>query len=388
MPDESADLLGVAQNVGHPGRGTCGTNCHFSGGMNDPLSHGRMNPNLLNPTRDQDVHMGTDGIRINCQACHTSRAHRISGRSISTPSVEGTFSCNTCHTDSPHIASSLLSPHLNRHSDHVACQTCHIPVYSKGTKTLTRWDWSKTEEADIQEQRLENGEDINLDKRYGELHWKENIKPEFRWYNGTVKRYLIGDPLENEITELNRPIGNINDQASRIFPFEVITGRQISDTMYKILIPAKLHEGYWEHGDWDKAAEQGMKLAGMPYGGAYDFVETIFFHGLNHEVLPKEQALSCVNCHTSLRAQESCLKCHISQEGPDLDKLANQGIDFLKYGKVVPVNDYIDFKALGYQGDPIETGGRFKRLRLSTGDDKTEQESFLRIEESVKEEGP
>jgi hypothetical protein len=26
--------------------------------------------------------------------------------------------------------------------------------------------------------------------------------------------------------------------------------------------------------------------------------------------------------------------------------------------------DYIDFKALGYRGDPILTGGRFKRLPL------------------------
>lgn len=33
---------------------------------------------------------------------------------------------------------------------------------------------------------------------------------------------------------------------------------------------------------------------------------------------------------------------------------------------LVGTTNYIDFKALGYKGDPILTGGRFKKLPLGT----------------------
>jgi len=92
---------------------------------------------------------------------------------------------------------------------------------------------------------------------------------------------------------------------------------------------------------------------------------------LNHEVLPKVFALSCVQCHESLRNQISCGRCHQKKGGVDFRKLAFSGIDeklihLTRKADRVEVNatDWLNFEALGYKGDPIIYGGRFKKLPL------------------------
>jgi len=114
-----------------------------------------------------------------------------------------------------------------------------------------------------------------------------------------------------------------------------------------------------------------MKASGMEYSGKYEFVETAMYWGLTHEVVPKEQALSCAECHASLTKAPHCGACH--QERPDVDfeALVHKGVDFkvlAEQGRDVKAligkTNYIDYKALGYDGDPIETGGRFDKLGL------------------------
>jgi hypothetical protein len=209
-------------------------------------------------------------------------------------------------------------------------------------------------------------------KELGSLTWKETAKPVYRWYNGMVKRYLLGDPINDRgATELSKPEGRREDADSKIYPFKAITGKQISDGEYKYLITPKLWQGYWQNGDWDRAAREGLSLAGLEYSGKYEFVETVSYAGLHHEVLPKERALSCTRCHASLAKEPSCARCHQERSDIDFRTLANEGIDFrdlVEEGHdakaLVGRTDYIDFKALGYVGDPIEVGGRFKTLSL------------------------
>jgi len=372
FPERSAKLLNVAQHVGKPNRRTCGS-CHFSGGMADPVKHAEMNPKLLDPVRNMDVHMASDGMDFRCQECHKTRKHKISGRSVFVPWVEGYFSCEGCHTQKPHIGSNLLAYHLNKHTDHVACQTCHIPIYSKGSPVITRWDWSTAGKDPGKNEP--HGKTATFEKAYGSLTWKRCVKPVYLWYNGTVKRYLLGDPInEGGVTELNRPEGNRQDSDSRIYPFKAVTGKQLSDAVYKFLVPPKLWHGYWEHWDWNKAASEGLTAAGLPHSGKYKFVETIAYHGVNHEVLPKERALSCAQCHAALNNERACGRCHKSSGDIDFKALAHKGIDFRQMVKegyhaaeLIGRTDYINFKALGYAGDPIEVGGRFETLPLQTG---------------------
>ncbi len=374
MPDPGVDLVEVAENVGRPSRANCGQNCHFRGGGGDAVKHGDMSANLLNPASTCDVHMGVDreGMDFRCQDCHKTRNHMISGRSISVPAVEGDLSCEYCHTDEPHIKeANLVSYHLNEHSQHVACQTCHIPIYAKCNPTKTEWDWS-TAGQDIKPLKDKYGKPT-YNKKKGSFKWKEAGKPVYRWYNGTVQRYLLGDKIDDDgVTELTLPIGSKNDPASRIYPFKIHKGKQISDAVLKRLIAPKLWGEYWKNYDWGKAAAVGMKEAGLEYSGEYEFVDTVMYWGITHEVLPKENALSCANCHESLSQAPYCGSCHENESGLDFKDLATRGTDFHKMAEagrdvkgLIGKSNYVDFEALGYEGDPVKTGGRFKKLPLT-----------------------
>lgn len=372
FPEAGVDLVKVAKGVGRPSRATCGMNCHFAPGPSDPVSHGSMNSGLLKPTRNLDVHMGVDGMDFRCVECHKTSNHKISGHSISVPEVEGYLSCQACHTAKPHIGSGLLNSHLNMHIDNLACQTCHIPVYAKGNPAVTIWDWST---AGRESTDIEAGEGMKTHiKELGTLTFRETAKPTYLWYDGTVKRYLAGDRITDAgATELNKPEGNRQDPDARIYPFKVIAGKQISDEVHKFLITPKLWQGFWQHWDWNKAAQEGLKDANLAYSGRYEFVETVAYQGLNHEVLPKERALSCAHCHAALAKEDSCGRCHQSRPDIDFKALAHKGIDFgdlVEEGHdathLIGKTDYIDFKALGYTGDPIEVGGRFEKLPLKT----------------------
>jgi len=41
-----------------------------------------------------------------------------------------------------------------------------------------------------------------------------------------------------------------------------------------------------------------MKQVGLPYSGDYGFVETVMYWPVNHMVAPKDQSVSCAECHT------------------------------------------------------------------------------------------
>jgi len=257
----------------------------------------------------------------------------------------------------------------------VDCQTCHIPIYARGKPTKVYWDWS-TAGKDIKGGKDKYGMPT-YKKQKGNFKWKKDAKPAYAWYNGTVKRYILGDRInEKGVTELARPVGDKNDQASRIYPFKLHRGKQISDATYKYLIAPQLWKGYWKHWDWDKASRDGMKFADLPYSGKYEFVDTIMYWGLTHTVMPKENALSCAQCHPSLDKAPYCGRCHQEKPGVDFKALSTEGIDFgalakkgMDVGHLEGKTDYIDFKVLGYKGDPIEVGGRFGKLLF--GKDKT-----------------
>jgi len=86
-------------------------------------------------------------------------------------------------------------------------------------------------------------------------------------------------------------------------------------------------------------------------------------------------ALSCVQCHESLKEEKNCNRCHKDNRDIDFKKLAHKGTDF-SYMKsrgrdvshLIGSTDYINFKALGYKGDSIIHGGRFKKLPLGSSE--------------------
>lgn len=375
MPDPSVDLVKVAKNVGRTSRKSCG-DCHFQGGGGDAVKHADMSGSLYWPQRNCDIHMG--GYDFQCAECHRTRNHKIAGRSTSVPVAEGSRTCQDCHTENPHYENSLLDHHLNRHCDTVACNTCHSPVYSKCQPTKVWWDWSKAGDKSRKPQKGKYGM-ADYKWKKGEFRWKESAKPHYEWYGGFMKRVLLGDKVDPEQPiNITEPVGSIKDPNSKIYPFKLMEGIQAVDAKHAYLLVPHLFPrdktdktAFWKGLDWKTSFEVGMEAAGKPFSGEFQWAKTRMYWGVNHEVMPKEMALSCVQCHRSLTGERTCNRCHQDRREIDFKKIIHKGTDFeymqrqgRDVGHLIGTTDYIDFKALGYPGDPIIHGGRFKKLPL------------------------
>ncbi len=300
-PDRMVNLMKVAQSVGRPTKTNCGS-CHFYSGGGNNVKHGDLESAQLSCNRDVDVHMATNGVNMECVACHTAENHQIIGKLYSV-SGDNTnrATCEQCHTSTPHS-----NEILNRHDSRVACQTCHIPQYAKANSTKMEWKWSDAG-------KLKNGEpydevDSLGDHTYmsikGSFVWARNVKPDYVWFNGTADQYKLGDSIQSIPVEMITLNGSATDGKSKIIPVKIHRGDQIYDEKYNRLVQPKLYSpnkgdsAYWMDYDWPKAVAAGMKHAGIPVSGKYGFVKTEAYWPVNHMVAPKEQAVSCAECHT------------------------------------------------------------------------------------------
>jgi len=316
MPDPKVDLLKVAQSVGKPTKNNCGK-CHFNGGGGTAVKHGDLDPTLLTATKELDVHMG--GLKFECIDCHKSTKHEIHGASNgSLISNSNHISCKDCHSQEKIHKNNTI----NKHMAAVACETCHIPEFSRGMATKTFWDWSTAGQRE--DEKYPDGSE-KYKKMKGDFQWGKDVVPTYAWHDGGADFYLQGDKIDpTKIVELNKLRGDIKNPKAKITPFKLMKGKQIYDKVNNYLIIPKLFgkDGFWKTYDWNKASEIGMKSVGLEYSGQYDFVETQMWWAVNHMVTPKKEALKCNDCH-------------------------NKG-------------KRMDWNALGYEADPIKKGGRVK----------------------------
>jgi octaheme c-type cytochrome (tetrathionate reductase family) len=299
-PDRSVNFTQVAQSVGRPGNFNCGV-CHFYSGGGNNIKHGDLEDALMACDREVDVHMAANGINMTCVDCHTAEKHHIKGTLYSVSSShENRLHCEDCHTGTPHP-----DRMLNLHTASVACQTCHIPTYAKVNSTKMAWYWSEAG-------KLINGKpyhemDSLGNETYlsikGRFEWANNVKPDYFWFNGHAKHYILGDTIGENPLRVNELLGSVGDGESKIIPVKVHRGDQIYDPNTRLLIQPKLYSpnkgdsAYWMDFDWNTASMAGMKQVGLPYSGEYAFIETVMYWPVNHMVAPKEKALSCNECH-------------------------------------------------------------------------------------------
>ena len=345
LPDPSLDLGALAAKVGRPGRRECGS-CHFGIGGAPNAAHGDLEPVLAANAEGLDMHMGT--LNMRCQDCHTTTAHRIAGMSFSAPAVEGRVRCEKCHGLSPHGVAGPLSRHLDDHVRAVACETCHIPSFAHVAPTLVRRDFSVAGE-DRPEKTDAYGRP-SYDRKLGALTWAKDVKPVYLWFDGTRSASLVGEKIDpSKPVVLSAPVGEKRTPDARIFPFKPYTAVFPYDTRNKVLALPELEGGFWTHFDMSRAIADGMKQAGVPYSGEYGFVETKTYTSIHHEVVPAKKALGCADCHEA--SAVTCTRCHQKAQQMDLPEHRR---------KVYPeVKERLDFKALGYPGDPALVGGRF-----------------------------
>ena len=344
-------MLGFAQSVATPSRDNCGV-CHFAGGGGDAVKHGDLNGFMYNPSEAIDVHMGRHNL--NCTDCHRTEAHDIKGRSMGVSfDPANLVHCTDCHSESPH-----KQERLNAHTHTVSCQACHIPTMAKGAATKMWWDWSKAG------MKLEDAmAAFGLDDPHeylpikGLFKYNEEVTPEYYWYNGFSYRYLTGEKFDpDKVLAINHPLGDARDPNARIFPFKVHRGIQPYDlNLLHLLIPKTYGEdGFWgmtnrqEHEiqeRWHLSFVRGAQIHGLPYSGAengeysWGWVETEMFWPQTHMVAPADQALQCSDCH--------------GESG--------------KGGRM-------DWKALGYEGDPAYLGGRLQMNLVDSYQDWTREE--------------
>lgn len=312
-PDPTVNLAYVAMNAGRTSRATCGS-CHFYGGGGDAVKHGDLDSTMTNPSRELDVHMGIDGANMTCVDCHRSTepgatAHDLVGSRYSKPNPDN-WLCEDCHSPTPHWNTDD-GIYYNAHTGRVSCQACHVPHFARGGKaTKMTWDWSTAGIKNTNGATLQIKDtfgNITYDTMKGSFTWASNVVPDYVWFNGNVIWTELNDPINaTQTVVINQLQGAKNQGRARIIPVKRFTAVQPYDMVSKTLVIPHLFplnasdtNAYWKGYNWLNAINAGMAAVGQTFSGQLGWVNTEMYWVQNHMVAPKEQALTCQDCHAN-----------------------------------------------------------------------------------------
>jgi len=324
VPD---DML--VRNIHKPIRANC-LSCHAKAGGGDGVKRGDISlASIDNADPEFDVHMNTGKADLVCQSCHTFRNHRVIGkgsdlRATDDPDRGAEVACTVCHTGKD-SARGHSNQSIGTHVKRVACQTCHLPTYAK-VATETHRDW----------RGHHDGTEADGISGPGHPYTEKaaDLVPKYRFWNRLSENSLLGDDAgrtydsENDLYPTSRPIGNVDDPASRLYPFKHKTAFQPKTIADNRLIAVDTLEYLKKSGDVTKSIENGLVNMGLPAGEAYEWVLTDTYGLLNHGIPPASDALKCSNCHQSTERMDlkgelgygpkeeggTCLQCHRSKE--------------------------------------------------------------------------
>jgi octaheme c-type cytochrome (tetrathionate reductase family) len=328
LPAESVDLGAVARSVGQNGGVPTIDNCidcHAKAGGGDNVKHGDIAMSLLNTTREFDVHMGSDGGNLDCVACHGVKKdgsgnvidHGIGGMPYHSVDEGELKTCEGCHGDAnSRHAGKPVEAVINLHPT-LACQVCHIPAFARNTPTKTEWYWAdagdveRGVEFDPSFDYGENGVPV-YDPKKGSFVWQNDVRPTLRYFDGMWDRFIINanDTFTETPAVLGEPSADYTTAGAKIYPFKKMIGNQPADLNNNTVLVPHLFgtkggpNPYWGNWDWDLALQDGALYTGQTYSGEFQFVPTVMYLTVNHEVAPKEQAYgftgttSCADCHT------------------------------------------------------------------------------------------
>lgn len=297
------DLATAAASVGAPTRSNCGS-CHFNGGGAPGVKHGDLDPSMVNPSYELDVHMSPDGSDFTCQTCHTG-GHDIAGShyEYDLAGESGLLTCATCHSEEPHDDEGI-----NLHTEYVACQTCHIPTFAREFPTKTYWSWETAgdkEKGVVKEDVGGVMVDVYNFKK-GDFTWETNVTPTYMWFDGEMYWATVGEEMDSsEAIKLAAPTAAMGTEGAKIFPFKEMQGRQAFDAgNNQMVVPFLFPNGenkadaYWKAWDWSLAASRGMEAAGLEFSGELAWVDTVMYWPQTHQVAPASEALGCTACHS------------------------------------------------------------------------------------------
>ena len=282
-------MASLAQNVHTPTRTSC-LRCHAKAGGGDWTKRGDMGLSTKNPTVAEDVHMSpaVGGKNMTCTSCHVTTKHKIGGRGIDMRQTEAADpKCTNCHTAAPHS-----NAVLNRHAQgQVGCQTCHIRTFGKGGKTEMSRDWLKPvwDPAFCAGQGGYVGTEVKV----------ANVKPEYRWFDGTSYVYNVGEIITKNADgtyTMARANGKAFNGKSQIVPIKNHWSVMPLHPSGKIIPPVIMD--MFMTGDFKKAVLAGIKQQGLT-GTTYTMVRTNAEMLISHGVDPKSKAPLCTECHAT-----------------------------------------------------------------------------------------
>jgi hypothetical protein len=171
------------------------------------------------------------------------------------------------------------------------------------------WDWSKSgklnEEGKPYKHKGPFGKHDYLTIK-GQMRWEKDLKPEYFWFNGSIDSLTAKDSIDpSTVVPLAHPAGEPGDRNARIFPFKVHRGVQPYDKINKTLLTPLLSgpNGYWTTLDWVDALTRGADTLDLDFSGQFDFVKTTYVFPTTHMVAPKDNVVSCGECHTGEKSR-------------------------------------------------------------------------------------
>jgi uncharacterized protein YeaC (DUF1315 family) len=302
----------AVQTVHLPVRANC-TQCHAKGGGGDNFKRGDLAvAHGTTADRNFDVHMASTATgNLVCQQCHTVQQHKIAGRGsdLRQTDLDVKVSCSTttCHPTKT-ASNGHTTTTVYKHVARVACQTCHINKSARNASDTTateatemKRDWSVPEWS-------------TATNRYEPtVTLMNDIKPEYKFWNGTSWGYSLKDPAALDTATgkypTSRPIGTVaGTDSSKLYPFKYKTAHRPYATNLGILIPVET-KTYFATGDPNAAIMSSLGLMGYGNTEPYSWVDDDTYQLLTHEVPPATgNVLACTNCHVSGTATQMNLQ--------------------------------------------------------------------------------
>lgn len=300
----SISILEAARTVHPTTRATC-LRCHAGASGSNGGKRGDMSTITIDPPKSSDIHMSSDGKDFSCAKCHDADNHRVRGRGLDLRpnDVAERFTCAKCHSDTPHGDSSGMAS-LNTHASRVACQTCHIPTFAKDISTELNRDWLQPHFSPT----ACNGQGAWVP---GEVRASDVI-PTYKWFDGTSYVYALGQvptAREDGMLAMGVPNGSVNSDMAKIYPMKEHTSTVAQHDASGVLIPHSTFS-FFASGDFDKAVQDGMSMAGL--SGSYSMVKVHTYQTINHGVEDEDDALKCSSCHSGIsRRSETPLRMNL-----------------------------------------------------------------------------
>ena len=304
----------AVQTVHRPVRANC-LQCHAKGGGGDALKRGDMALATASTTDSAyDRHMATTGANLVCQTCHQFTNHKVAGRGSDLRPLDSTaaIGCasSACHTEKT-ASSGHSTTGVNKHINRVACQTCHIPVYAKNAS-----DSAATEATETHRDWLTPEWNATLSRYEPKLTVANNLKPVYKFFNGTSWGYSMGDVATfdgvTQAYQISRPMGSVADTVTttKLYPFKYKTAQQpktvgLGGGDKLIMLSTK---DYFATGNYDLAVRTGLTNMGLQSTVQYQTVKADEYQMLNHQVAPSGNALQCTTCHISGTAAQMNLQ--------------------------------------------------------------------------------